>query len=102
MARLVAGPLLVQKLESEPVASPNRTLVETVIGWYRTGLQQPLPEADARRLWAETSLSHYARSSRQSLEEQDLRFRKASEWAREAVSGREWYEQALLTRESGA
>ena len=49
---LVAGPELMKKLSG--AVGLRRAFADTVIAWYRTGLQQPLAQDDARRLWADT------------------------------------------------
>ncbi|MGH8897114.1 MAG: trypsin-like peptidase domain-containing protein [Egibacteraceae bacterium] len=94
---LVAGPELMKKLNG--ATGLDRVLADTVIAWYRTGLNQPLAQEDARRLWADA----LPRAQRQRLfdrapGDQHALFQKASAWACKPVIGRDLYEQALVAR----
>ncbi|MGH4017726.1 MAG: trypsin-like peptidase domain-containing protein [Pseudonocardiaceae bacterium] len=94
---LVAGPELMKRLHNG--TGLNQALANTVIAWYRTGLQQPLAEHDARRLWADT----LPPALRQRLlarhdDDRDALFREASRWVCEPVIARDLYEQALVIR----
>lgn len=94
---LVAGPELMKKLSG--ARGLNRALTDTVIAWYRTGLQQPLAEEDARRLWADTlSPAQRQRLLARTLDGQYALFQEMSAWACEPVISRDLYEQALVTR----
>jgi tetratricopeptide (TPR) repeat protein len=91
---MVAGPELMEKLaEAEPRES---ALAHTIIGWYRTGLQQPLPADDARTLWEQilpepqrTKMRHLTAKGR------DAAFQRAVDWVCEPVLDREGFEQSL-------
>ena len=48
---LVAGPELMKRLGKG--TDLEKAFVHTVVAWHRTGLEQPLAEDDARRLWIE-------------------------------------------------
>ena len=97
---LVAGPELMKKLSDS--RGLDRAVADTVIAWSRTGLDQPLPESDARRLWAEMippALRHRLLS--RGPGEQDELFDQASAWACRPVISRDLYEQALVTKSPG-
>ncbi len=94
---LVAGPELMKKLSS--AAGLSRAFADTVIAWYRTGLQQPLAEEDARQLWSDTlPPSRRQRLLKRALADQVTLFQKSSDWACKPVISRDLYEQALVTR----
>ena len=98
---LVAGPELLKKLndERDPL---NRAFADTVIAWYRTGLDQPLACEDARQLWADTLPSGlHQRLLSRGPEEQDELFEQASAWACRPVFNRALYEQALISKVTG-
>jgi tetratricopeptide (TPR) repeat protein len=95
---LVAGPELMKKLNDE--RGLNRAFADTVIAWYRTGLDQSLAREDAERLWANAlSPALRERLFRRQPEEQRELFELASAWACEPVISRDLYEQALITKE---
>ncbi|MGH3791703.1 MAG: tetratricopeptide repeat-containing S1 family peptidase, partial [Pseudonocardiaceae bacterium] len=92
---LVAGPKLMRKLGNS--RGLHRVLADTIIAWYRTGLQQPLPLDDARRLWIEV----LAPRERQRLltrtpTDQEALFQEASAWVCAPIIDRDLYEQALV------
>ncbi len=94
---LVAGPELMKKLAGDH--GLNRAFADIVIAWYRTGLDEPLFEQDARRLWADA----LAPAMRQRLFKVDSAaqadaFERASAWACKPVLHRDLYEQALVTK----
>jgi Trypsin-like peptidase domain len=96
---LVGGPELMARLKNgDPTL---RAFADTVIAWYRTGLDQPLASKDARRLWAD-SLSPTLRQrllSRGPAEQAEY-FREARTWACTPVPAlkRRLFEQALITK----
>ncbi|MGH3751826.1 MAG: trypsin-like peptidase domain-containing protein [Pseudonocardiaceae bacterium] len=94
---LVAGPELMRKLGNG--RGLNRVLADTLIAWYRTGLQQPLPVDDARRLWTEVLPPR----ERQKLltrtpTDQEALFQEASAWVCDPIIDRDLYEQALVSK----
>jgi uncharacterized protein len=95
---LVAGPRLEQKLQG--ATGPRKALLHTVLAWYRTGLKQPLPEADMRRLWL-TNLDPDLREllEQKPVSDREDMFRDACAWAREPVITRPLHEHALLTEQ---
>jgi tetratricopeptide (TPR) repeat protein len=94
---LVAGPELMKKLSS--AAGLSRALADTVIAWYRTGLQQPLAQESARLLWVDTlSSSQRQRLLKRTLNDQDALFQESSDWVCNPAISRDLYEQALVTR----
>ena len=94
---LVAGPELMKKLSS--ATGLSRTLAETVIAWYRTGLSQPLAPKDARRLWVDTlPPMQRNRLLARTPDDREALFQEASAWVCDPVIGRDLYEQALVTR----
>jgi TPR repeat protein len=95
---LVAGPRLEQKLRG--ATGPRKALLDTVVAWYRTGLKQPLPEADMRRLWL-TNLDPDLREllEQRPVSDRENMFRDACAWAREPVITRPLHEHALLTEQ---
>jgi TPR repeat protein len=95
---LVAGPRLEQKLLG--ATEPRRALVDTVVAWYRTGLKQPLPEDDLRRLWfANLDLDLRERLEQRPVPDRESLFRDACAWAREPLITRLLHEQALVTEQ---
>ncbi len=94
---LVAGPELMNKLSNGKRL--NRVLADTIIAWYRTGLQQPLPEEDARRLWVDTlpPMQRHRLLVRPPNDQEAL-FQDASTWVCAPIIDRDLYEQALVTR----
>ena len=98
---LVAGPELMKKFndKGDPL---NRAFADTVIAWYRTGLDQPLASEDARRLWADAlSPALRKRLLSRGLEERGELFEQVSTWACEPVFSRALYEQALISKVAG-
>ncbi|MGI9004495.1 MAG: tetratricopeptide repeat protein [Pseudonocardia sp.] len=94
---LVAGPELMKRLRN--ATGLNRALADTVVAWYRTGLQEPLAEDDARRLWADTLAPEQRPRLQGRLDDaRETLFQKASTWSCKPVIFRDLYEQALLTR----
>jgi TPR repeat protein len=95
---LLAGPRLEEKLLGGK--GPRRALLDTVVAWYRTGLKQPLPEAELRRLWV-ASLDSDLRQllERRTASDQEHLFRDACAWACEPLIARPLHEQALVTEE---
>jgi hypothetical protein len=95
---LVAGPRLEQKLLG--ATEPRRALVDTVVAWYRTGLKQPLPEDDLRRLWfANLDLDLRELLEQRPVSDRESLFRDACAWAREPLITRLLHEQALVTEQ---
>jgi TPR repeat protein len=95
---LVAGPRLEQKLRG--ATEPPRALVDTVVAWYRTGLKQPLPEDDLRRLWfANLDIDLRERLEQRPVSDREGLFRDACAWAREPLITRLLHEQALVTEQ---
>jgi TPR repeat protein len=95
---LVAGPRLEQKLLG--ATEPRRALVDTVVAWYRTGLKQPLPEDDMRRLWvANLDLDLRELLEQRPVSDRESLFRDACAWAREPLITRPLHEQALVTEQ---
>ena len=95
---LVAGPRLEQKLLG--ATGPRRALADTVIAWYRTGLKQPLPEDDLRRLWfANLDLDLREPLEQRPVSDRESLFRDACAWAREPLIARLLHEQALVTEQ---
>ena len=94
---LVAGPELMKRLNDGQ--GLDRAFADTVISWYRTGLNQPLAKEEARRLWIIT-LPQAPRQRLLSREpgEQSKLFDHAAAWACQPVIGRDLYEQALITK----
>ena len=94
---LVAGPELLKLLKG---ATPVQSAVaHTVIGWYRTGLQEPLLVDRAKDLWLDLLPERdRARLSQRSLEVQEAVFEGAVSWLCEPILNRELYEQALAVR----
>ena len=97
---LVAGPELMKRLNDE--AGLNRAFADTVVAWYRTGLNQPLAAEDAERLWV-SALSPALQQSCSSVSPANERrlFELAAVWACEPVISRDLYEQALIAKEDG-
>jgi Trypsin-like peptidase domain len=94
---LVAGPELMTKLGNG--SGLNRVLADTVIAWYRTGLHQPLPEDDARRLWTNVLPPRQRqRLLARTPNDQEALFQKACTWVCAPIIDRDLYEQALVTR----
>jgi TPR repeat protein len=95
---LVAGPRLEQKLRG--ATEPRKAVLDTVVAWYRTGLKQPLPEADLRRLWL-TNLDSDLREllEQRPVSDRENLFRDACAWAREPLITRPLHEHALLTEQ---
>jgi hypothetical protein len=93
---LVGGPELVKRMGL--ASGLNRHLADTVVSWYRTGLRQPIPEPDLRRLWTETLPGSLARPfhGRRSTDQDDW-FNTACAWACEPIMSRDAYEVALVT-----
>jgi tetratricopeptide (TPR) repeat protein len=97
---LVAGPELMTTLRD--ARGLNRAFADTVISWYRTGLDQPLARNDARRLWADgLSPALRQRLLSRGLDEQGGLFEQASVWACQPVVSRVLYEQALISKAAG-
>jgi TPR repeat protein len=95
---LVAGPRLEQKLLG--ATEPRRALVDIVVAWYRTGLKQPLPEDDLRRLWfANLDIDLRERLEQRPVSDREGLFRDACAWAREPLISRLLHEQALVTEQ---
>jgi tetratricopeptide (TPR) repeat protein len=97
---LVAGPELTKRLND--AKELDRAFADTVIAWYRTGLDQPLAREDAERLWA-SALSPGLRQrllKRRPSEQRKL-FELADAWACEPFISRDLYEQALIGKEDG-
>jgi uncharacterized protein len=95
---LLAGPRLEDKLLREK--GPRRTLLDTVVAWYRTGLKQPLPEADLRRLWVANLDSDLRQLLEQRIaSDQERMFRDACAWACKPLTTRPLYEQALIAEQ---
>jgi TPR repeat protein len=95
---LVAGPRLEQKLRG--ATEPRRALVDTLVAWYRTGLKQPLPEDDLRRLWvANLDLDLRELLEQRPVSDRESLFRDACAWAREPLITRLLHEQALVTEQ---
>ncbi|MGH3924480.1 MAG: tetratricopeptide repeat protein, partial [Pseudonocardiaceae bacterium] len=94
---LVAGPELMRKLGNGRGLS--RVLADTVIAWYRTGLQQPLPMDDARQLWIEVlSPRERQRLLSRTPTDQEALFQEASAWVCAPIIDRDLYEQALVSK----
>ncbi|MCU1432129.1 MAG: hypothetical protein JWP95_1234, partial [Actinotalea sp.] len=94
---LVAGPELMKRLEwAEP---EQAAFVRAVVDWYRTGVQQPLPESEAWELWLALLPGPTAARLR-SLPESQQREQLAEmvAFATAPVLSRESYEQALVLR----
>lgn len=92
---LVGGPQLVKRLSLG--SGVQRHLADTVIDWYRTGIQQPLAEAELRRLWTDTLPGPVASSFALLTDaDQDERFTSACEWAREPIFQRDTYTAAMI------
>ena len=97
---LVAGPQLMKKLHDE--RGLNRIFADTVISWYRTGLDQPLAAEDARRLWVDgLPVALRDRLLGRGPDEQSQLFQQASAWACMPVFSRALYEQALISKVAG-
>jgi TPR repeat protein len=95
---LVAGPRLEQKFRA--ATEPRRALVDIVVAWYRTGLKQPLPEDDLRRLWvANLDLDLRELLEQRPVSDRESLFRDACAWAREPLISRLLHEQALITEQ---
>jgi TPR repeat protein len=95
---LVAGPRLEQKFRA--ATEPRRALVDIVVAWYRTGLKQPLPEDDLRRLWvANLDLDLRELLEQRPVSDRESLFRDACAWAREPLISRLLHEQALVTEQ---
>ena len=94
---LVAGPELMKKLRT--LTDLDRALANVIIAWYRTGLNQPLPEEDARAFWAEALPERQRQRllSRQP-DEQLLQFQKAAKSVCEPVITRDLFQQALAKK----
>jgi tetratricopeptide (TPR) repeat protein len=94
---IVAGPELLKRLAN--ANPPESVLADTIVNWYRTGLQQPLPVDDARHLW-EASLPKALANKLSELPaiKQEEFFGKAIEWACTPVLDRDLYEQALVSQ----
>jgi tetratricopeptide (TPR) repeat protein len=94
---IVAGPELLKKLAN--AQGLESVLADTIIGWYRTGLQQPLPVGDARRLWEASLPKALAnRLSGHPASKQEELFKKARDWVCTPVLNRDLYEQALVSQ----
>jgi tetratricopeptide (TPR) repeat protein len=97
---LVAGPELVKKLNDE--RSMKRAFADTVISWYRTGLDQPIAREDAQRLWADAlSPTLRQRLLNRGTNEQEELFEQAAAWACQPIISRDLLEQALVIKMDG-
>jgi tetratricopeptide (TPR) repeat protein len=93
---LVAGPELMKKLGNGK--GLNRVLADTIIAWHRTGLHQPLPEDDARRLWLDVLPPiQRQRLLARTPQDREALFQEASTWVCEPIIDRDLYEQDLVT-----
>jgi hypothetical protein len=82
---LIAGPELMKRLNGS--RGLNKAFAEMVIAWYRTGLDQPLAEEDARRLWVGALPSGLRLELlRRQLSDQVKLFENASAWACDPIT----------------
>jgi hypothetical protein len=91
---LVGGPQLMLRLDAgKPL---DRHLVDTVISWYRTGLNQAIAKSDLRAHWASTLAGPLGtRLGGQSASVRERLFRDALDWACKPVMTRRLRSQRL-------
>jgi tetratricopeptide (TPR) repeat protein len=94
---LVGGPELVKKLKL--ATGYERRLADVTIGWYRTGLSQPISLSKLRRLWVVTLPDPLA-SSYHDLppKAQKQKFDQALKWACKPILTRDAYNVVLLSK----
>ena len=92
---LVGGPELVKRLDL--ASGLDEHLAQTVIAWYRTGLQHPISEPQLRRLWTETMPRELAtRFQARKPADQDRRFGQACTWVCHPIADWENYDDVSL------
>ena len=92
---LVGGPELVKRLDL--ASGLDEHLAQTVVAWYRTGLQDPIPEPQLRRLWTQTMPNELAtRLLARKPAEQDRRFAQACAWVCHPIADWENYDDVSL------
>jgi hypothetical protein len=92
---LVGGPELVKRLEL--ASGLDEHLAQTVVAWYRTGLQHPISEPQLRRVWTETMPSQLAtRFQARRPADQDRRFGLACAWVCHPIADWENYDDVSL------